>query len=442
MSALATNSPQRRGACPGLSAPMPTGDGLLVRLLPVGTIPLAAFATLCAAAREHGNRIVEITARGSIQVRGLNTLSAACFADTIAALNIAAADGVPVLCNALTGLDAGEVVDAGALASDLRAALAQSSLPAKLAPKISVAIDGGGALDLDNISADVRLRAELIDDAVMLRVSVGGDGAHALQLGVIAPARGAEAVVRLLEVVAQHGCDVRARDILAAEGIAPFQAALCELLVTPARPRASGDARLDSRLRGNERSAEPIGRHPLRDGSLAYGIGVAFGHADALSLQRLAEGAAAAGAIGLRAAAGRALMVIGLAEETTPRFVADAERLGFIVRAGDPRRHIAACAGAPVCSSAHIAARAIGPLVARLVESHLDASFQVHISGCEKGCARAGAAALTIVGAAEGYRLVANGSARDVPFATVAADELPAAIARYARNAKHEATHV
>ncbi len=65
------NAPSRRGACPALSAPMPTGDGLLVRLAPAGTIALAALAGLCAAAREHGNGIVEITARGSIQVRGL-----------------------------------------------------------------------------------------------------------------------------------------------------------------------------------------------------------------------------------------------------------------------------------------------------------------------------------------------------------------------------------
>ena len=42
MTVHALAMPPPRGACPGLSAPMPTGDGLLVRLLPIGTIPLAA----------------------------------------------------------------------------------------------------------------------------------------------------------------------------------------------------------------------------------------------------------------------------------------------------------------------------------------------------------------------------------------------------------------
>ena len=36
---------------------------------------------------------------------------------------------------------------------------------------------------------------------------------------------------------------------------------------------------------------EPIGVHPLRDGSLACGIGLAFGHADATSLERLIDAA-------------------------------------------------------------------------------------------------------------------------------------------------------
>jgi precorrin-3B synthase len=90
MTMTATAVPRRRGACPGLSTPMQTGDGLLVRLLPTGTIPLAAFAALCGEARMHGNGVIEITSRGSIQVRGLSGASAPQFADTIAALDIAA----------------------------------------------------------------------------------------------------------------------------------------------------------------------------------------------------------------------------------------------------------------------------------------------------------------------------------------------------------------
>ena len=143
-----------RGSCPGLSDPMPTGDGLLVRLMPIGTIALDAFAELCAAARRHGNGIVEITARGSIQIRGLNAGSASKFANEIAALGIAAADGVPVLCNPLAGLDAEEIFDAATLAAALRRALAQQSISKRLDPKVSVIIDGGGLLNLGCLRLD------------------------------------------------------------------------------------------------------------------------------------------------------------------------------------------------------------------------------------------------------------------------------------------------
>src|SRR5262249_1918303 len=146
----------RRGACPGLSAPMPTGDGLLARLMPVGTITLDAMTGFAAAARRHGNGILEITSRGSIQVRGLTHDSAAAFADAVAALGIPAQDGVPAIADPLAGLDPDELIDAGALATELRAALAGQSWAQGLAPKVSVAIDGGGRLHLDSLSADIR----------------------------------------------------------------------------------------------------------------------------------------------------------------------------------------------------------------------------------------------------------------------------------------------
>jgi precorrin-3B synthase len=182
---------------------------------------------------------------------------------------------------------------------------------------------------------------------------------------------------------------------------------------------------------------DAIGLHRLRDGSLACGIGLAFGHADAASLEHLTEAAGAAGATGVRAAAARALMIIGLTRETFSSFAAAAERLGFIVHPDDPRRHVVACAGAPICSSAHIAARAIAPAIAQASAPHLDRSFTIHISGCAKGCAHPAPAALTVVGTSDGCALIADGCTRDAPFAVVSADQLPAAIASAVGEHRH-----
>jgi len=432
MTSVAAHLPQRRGACPSLSVPMPSGDGLLARLRPTGTISLSAFAALCAAAQRFGNGVIEITSRGSIQIRGLSAASAPRFADVVTALAITADDGIPVHSNALAGLDREQILDADAVAADLRRALARTSLAERLAPKVSVVIDGGGALGLGSVTADVRLSADLVNGAAIFHIGVAGDGATETKLGVVASADGVEAARRLIDVIARYGRMARARDVLAADGLAPFKAVLAGLV-----------GALDHcGSRGATRTTEPIGQHLLRDGSFAHGLGLAFGHADARMLERLAQAAKNAGATGIRLTAERALMVIGLTGRTAPIVAAEAERLGFVVRADDPRRYVIACAGAPICASGHIAARSIAPAVAEAAGKYLDRHFRIHISGCAKGCAHAGKAGLTIVGREDGCAIIANGSVHDTAIALATTNELPALIAELGRMAQRESEHV
>jgi precorrin-3B synthase len=426
--------PARRGLCPGLSRPLPTGDGLLLRLIPIGTIALAAFAALCTAAQRHGNGIVEITARGSIQVRGLNAISAHKFANEIAALGMAAADGVPVLCNPLAGLDAEEILDALTLAATLRGALAQQSIAERLDPKVSVIIDGGGPFNLARVDADFRLSAQLVNGKPALRIGVGGDAANAVDLGLIVPEEALEVVSRLLSVLAQRGSTMRASDVIAAEGAIPFHDALASARAASAMQFAPGGATNLNLISASSQSKDAIGLHKLRDSSLACGIGLAFGHAEASLLEKVAGAAAAAGARGLRTAPNRALLAIGLSPQDTATFIAAADQLGFVTHASDPRRHVIACAGAPLCVSGYIAARALAPRIAAAAAPYLGDGSTLHISGCGKGCAHAGAASLTVVGAVDHCALIANnGCARDAPFGTAPVGELPAAITRYLR---------
>lgn len=423
----------RRGACPGLSTPMPTGDGLLVRLTPAGTIPLDTSAALCGAAQWHGNGVIEITSRGNIQVRGLSAASAPRFAADIAALDIAAADGVPILASPLAGLDPDELFDAGALANDLRQALAARSLAEQLSPKVFIVVDGGGVLSLDQITADVRAKAELVGDQVALRLAVGGDDASAIPIGSVTLAAGVEAIVALLRVIAQGGRILRARDVVAREGAAPFQDALRALSSEPRTPCLR-------EARGHV--AEVIGVHRLRKGLLAFGVELAFGHTDAISLRQLIHAARAAGASGVRTAPGRALIAIGLTEQSVAAFAVAAQASGFITTTDDPRRRVVACAGAPVCASAYIASRAIAPALTAMPAPDHDGTFKLHISGCAKGCAHPRAAALTVVGTPNGCALVAGGSSRDLPFMIVPVNDLPAAVADFTRVRKRGIDHV
>jgi precorrin-3B synthase len=400
----------RRGACPGLSAPMQTGDGLLARLMPVGTIGLDQMTGLCAAARQHGNGIVEITSRGSIQARGLEDMSA--FADAVAQLGIAAQDGVPVVCNPLAGLDPAEMIDAHNLAAEICEALAATRLHERLSPKVSVAVDGGGALHLDALTADIRLGAVSSPDGPRLDVALGGDAMTATPLDIIAEADAIGTVGRLLDTIAAQGAAARARDALRRDGIHR---------VSPA-PRPA---------------AEPIGLHRLRGDKVAIGVGFPFGHADATVLDELVRAAHDAGAAGFRASPGRALLTVGIAPSHASAFAASAERLGFIVDASDPRRRVVACAGAPICASGEIAARGLGPEIAQKVAPLLDVDDIVHLSGCPKGCAHHGPAALTVVGRAGACDLLVDGAAAG----SIDVDRLPQRLAALAgarhRSARH-----
>jgi precorrin-3B synthase len=72
-----------------------------------------------------------------------------------------------------------------------------------------------------------------------------------------------------------------------------------------------------------------------------------------------------------------------------------------------------ACPGSPACASAAADIRADADRLTTLVP--LDG--ELHLSGCAKGCAHPGPAALTLVATAQGYTLIRNGRAGDPPEA-------------------------
>jgi precorrin-3B synthase len=401
----------RRGICPGLADPLPTGDGLLARLAVTRPIPLDAFAALCAAAGTHGNGILEITSRGSIQVRGLTPSSAPNFSAAVAALDVADAAGGRVLTSPLAGFDPHEIFDVTAVADRLRDILVESGLAARLAPKVSVVVDGGGMLHLDAVPCDIRLRAQTAGGAIGFEVAIANESTNTARPGTIAPEHAVEAVLALLHDIVAEGPTARARDLH--------------------DPRRFTGATLPRRS-----PAQPIGTHGLRDGGVALGIGLPFGHSDAETLQTLIEEARRAGAASARPAPGRVLLLIGVPPAQASELAAKAERLGFITKPDDPRRRVVACAGAPACAAAEIPTRALAPAIAAAARLKRQT---IHISGCAKGCAHPGPADVTVVGIGNKCAIVPNGRAQDAPAEFVAPEDLPEYFVR--RAAMREMAH-
>ena len=135
-----------------------TGDGLLVRVNTIaGSLPPKLMIGLCELALRHGNGIVEVTARGSFQIRGLTSQSARALAADVNALAVPVRTGVPIDMPALAGLDPTEIADSRPLAEALHSAIDAAGLASRLGPKVSVVIDGGGHSGLASVAGDVRL---------------------------------------------------------------------------------------------------------------------------------------------------------------------------------------------------------------------------------------------------------------------------------------------
>ncbi|MGU3492480.1 precorrin-3B synthase [Xanthobacteraceae bacterium A53D] len=399
--------PTRRGICPALSAPMATGDGLLVRLVPAeGWLTLDQMTGLAAAARAYGNGIIEITAKGSVQLRGLTETSVGPLNAAVDALGITPRTGLPVDVSPLSGIDATETIDARLMAARLHH-MADDLLP-RLGAKVSVVVDGGGALGLDAFKTDIRLMARPGKGEKMWDLWLAGDAARALPFGAVRGRDAPDLVRSLLEKLAALGPAARMADAL------------------PPAPAAAPRPM---------RETSPIGLFALKDGSYACGIGLPFGALHADDFDVLTAAAHAAGARDLRPAPDHGLLATGLTRQASEGFRSTAQALGCLIAGDDPRRFVAACPGAPACASAHIPARALAPQIAEALAPVLDGSLAVHVSACTKGCAHPAPAHLTLVGLAvdamdNRVALVREGRAKDATRPLLAADALVPALAR------------
>ncbi|GEP10582.1 precorrin-3B synthase [Methylobacterium gnaphalii] len=443
----------RRGWCPSLARPMPTGDGLLARVHPpLGILSATQLRAVAEGARRYGNGHIDITARGNLQIRGVSEETACPLAAhlTAAGLGDVRADGGPLrltLTSPLADCDSDALIDATAMAQAIEAVgLTIHGLPAKTL----VAIESGGRWGLGAMEPDLFVR----------------------------PIGRNRVVIGLATDMGPLWCD----DIAADDAPAAMDRALTAFAATGRRRMHDLDDAERERVAGAARGAaltplpaahreehgwdEPIdapapGTIPLTSDTVAIVVEAPFGRSTAEGLDAAAgllpaetmphhsqpnsrhSGAAQpnptsttehearcgisdglpapgeawndeefGGCNGIELTASRGLVLV------LPRAMATAARdalaaAGFITDPADPRRAIAACPGAPACASgttpvpehATRLAQAFAPFAAR--------GLTAHVSGCAKGCAHPRPASLTLVGEGGHYRIVLDGTPGD-----------------------------
>ncbi len=387
-----------RGWCPSLFEPMPSGDGLLVRVKPPGArLTAAAARQLAAAAARFGNSRIELTSRAAIQVRGLRAGDVPAFAASMVASGLADADPEverrrAVIASPLAGVDPGASPYAPGIAAAIEDMLACDPRFARLPSKFCVSVDGGGVLPLGDVGADIRV---VCGDA---QCSVAVAGIAAIGGRADAVERVARLALAFLDLSAHRSPTPRRMRALvkaigapcafAAAGLGGFD----ETPLAPARP-AIGWVPYTAEHRG------------------AFGLGLPFGATNATSFARLVDLAERFGDGTLRVTPWRAFVVSDVSAHDAAKLREADAATGMIVDAGDPRLRISACIGRPGCVSASVDARADAMmLLSRGLQS------TVHVSGCAKGCAHPGAAEYTLVGEGSRYGLVRDGGAGDAPL--------------------------
>lgn len=354
---------QVQGWCPGALRPMESGDGLVVRVRPpLGRLTPDQARGLAAAAHAHGNGLIDLSARGNVQMRGVTDASHPALIADLRVLNLIDADPVE---EAQRNIVITPFADAETmrLASALAGALGRMPL---LPGKFGFVVDSGPLPVLADISGDIRLE-RAADGRLLIRCDGAALGAPVADV--------AAAAVEL------------ARWFVAAGGVSDGRGRMAALIGRGVRPKGA--------LTGTVAPAAKA--VPPQPGLVAQGalVAVAFGQMRAETLAGLAD-------LGpLRVTPWRMLLVEGLS--VMPALP------GLITDPDDAIRRVEACSGAPACLQGRAAVRDLALRLAPQVPM----GCLLHVSGCGKGCAHPGRADVTVVATAVGFDLILNGSPTD-----------------------------
>ncbi len=360
-------------ACPGALQVHRAADGALVRVrLPGGMIAAAQLATLSSVSSEFGSGMLELTARGNVQLRGITDVTAV------------AGEIVPVLTQAgllpsathervrnivaspLSGR-AGGLADVRAWVSELDAAICAEPRLVQLGGRFWVSLDDGRA-DVSGLGADVGVH--VLDDGLALLLA-GRDTGVRLSVGD---------VVQTLAGVALRFIEIREKAW-----------------------RVNELADVTDLLPGIELSSAtfppvtkpPVGWISQRDGRVALGAAVPLGMLPA----RVADYLAAIEAP-LVVTPWRSVLVCDLDEGVADAALRVLAPLGLVFDENSPWLDVSACTGSPGCAHSAADVRADAALA-------LEAGSTVHrhFVGCERACGSPPTGQV-LVANGQGYRLL------------------------------------
>ncbi|WP_375700163.1 precorrin-3B synthase [Pseudophaeobacter sp. TrK17] len=374
-------APKVYGWCPGALRPMMSGDGLVVRIrAPLGRLSQEQARAIAGLSQQHGNGLIDLSARANLQLRGISNQSHAAVIAGLQDMGLLDQDAATESRRNILLSPFWQPGDANhTIARSLERAL-KAAEDLLLPGKFGFVVDAGPEPQLQSCAADIRI--ERSGDKLLLIA----DGA---QTGC--PVE--------VETAAEAALDL-ARWFLDQGGASVGRGRMQALIARRAAPPSHSSPRSSS-------APDPS------PGMTAFGplVALEFGQITAEAFARLADHGP------LRLTPWRMILVEGAPELATLP--------GVILDATDPRLQVRVCTGAPGCLQALSPTRDL----ARDLAPFVPKGQVLHISGCAKGCAHPGPAPLALTATAtDTFDLIHHGKASDQPsIKTLSASALRAA---------------
>ncbi|MGW0158915.1 precorrin-3B synthase [Mycobacterium sp. NPDC003323] len=363
-------------ACPGALQVHQAADGALVRVrLPGGLLTATALEKLAHAAAGHGNGSLELTSRGSLQIRGVT--DPVRVAETVAAAGLLPSPQHErvrnIVASPLSGRSGG-LADVRGWVGDLDEGLQRDPALAQLPGRFWFSLDDGRG-DVSGLHADVGLQ---VTDAGVALLLAGTDTGIRLD-----PDRAVPALIEIARRFQQRrGKRWRVVELDdTAELLAGF----------------SDDVAVEDRLAVTDSTRGPVGWIPQADDDrVTLAAVVPLGVLPARTAEFLAAIEAP-----LVVTPWRSILVCDLFEGVADTALRVLAPLGLVFDENSPWLSISACAGSPGCERSRSDVRADATRAAGL--GVVDGSGHRHFVGCERGCG-APPGARVLVASGNGYR--------------------------------------
>lgn len=405
LSARPLATPLRPSACPGLLRIVPALDGGICRIkLPGGVLSADQAFAVAAAAERFAGGVIEATNRGNLQIRGIGASHDALIATLLNAglgpKNPASDDVRNLMLSPCAGVDALQLFDARPLAERILHTLESHPRFHELSPKFALSLDAGEGLAMLEHPHDLWLSALRVEGEVLLGFGLAGCPGDDSPIAAVTLDAGLDLVIGVLELFLEHARpeQTRMRHLLQEMPVAQFLDCLGERLSVPLKI----DQKITTWRRSPIQANAHVGLYPqARPGLTCVGGVVPLGRLDPSTLRRVAQLSLDIGDGELAMTPWQSLMLRNVPAERSAVALDGLQAAGLLCDAGQALSQMIACTGSAACGKGRADTKADALQLAACLQKH-GVSQPVHLSGCDRSCAAAHVAPITLLAVSTG----------------------------------------